>query len=70
MHIYMYTYIYASICIYILQSGLGNVSHPDNHPRCVVHNLMSHVGTEPTSMGLAKQQRFRGTHATVPTHTG
>ena len=28
------------------------------------------VGTEPTSVGLAKQQRFKGTHATVPTHTG
>ena len=33
---------------------------------CLVHNSMSRVGTGPTSVGLAKQQRSKGTHATVP----
>ena len=60
IYIYIYTYIYIYIYIYMcrdIEGRGGNVSHPDNHPTSVVHNLMSGVGTGPTSVGLAKQKR-------------
>jgi hypothetical protein len=66
--IFTYIYIYCRVRLGMLPTH--TVSH-----NSVVHNLWDHkphrlilpVGNEPTSMGLAMQQKFKGTHATFPT---
>ena len=51
-----------------IKGRVGNASHLDNHPTSVMCNLMSRVGTGPTSMDLAKQYKSKGTHTAVPIH--